>query len=169
MPAIAMSVAVLPFAARLIAEGRGKEVVLDLKRGLLGAVGLSLCIVVPVAWFFAEPIATYLVHEEDTAGVARAVNALFLLPFAAIATVPFLVLRPVFEALQRPRLGVLITLAKSLVLSIPILLAGRHLASLWGWDPLLGILLGMAAAAALASGLVVVASRGLLREQRQET
>ena len=163
MPAIAISVAVLPFVARLVTEGRADEVVRDLKRGLLGAAGLSVCIVVPVGWVFAEPIFTYLVSTNVEAGDAAAMNFLFLLPFAALATVPFLVLRPVFEALHRPRLGIWITLAKSLVLSVPILLAGRHLAPLWGLEPLLGILLGMAAAVGLASGLVVVVSRGLLR------
>ena len=163
MPAIAISVAVLPFVARLVTEGRADEVVRDLKRGLLGAAGLSVCIVVPVGWVFAEPIFTYLVSTKVEAGDAAAMNFLFLLPFAALATVPFLVLRPVFEALHRPRLGIWITLAKSLVLSVPILLAGRHLAPLWGLEPLLGILLGMAAAVGLASGLVVVVSRELLR------
>jgi MATE family, multidrug efflux pump len=164
MPAIATSVAVLPFVARLVPEGRTGEVVRDLKRGLLGALGLSLCIAVPVGWIFAEPIATFLVPEHVKEGGAAAINFLFLLPFAAVAVVPFLVLRPVFEAVQRPRLGVWITMAKSLLLSIPILTAGRYLAPACGLDPLLGILLGMALAVGLASLLVVLASRMVLKE-----
>ncbi|MHC4854380.1 MAG: hypothetical protein ACYTF5_20460, partial [Planctomycetota bacterium] len=94
---------------------------------------------------------------------AASINVLFLLPFAGLAVVPFMVLRPVFEAVQRPRLGVMITMAKSLALSIPILAAGRHLAPVMELDPLLGILVGMAVAAMLASGMVVAASRHVLR------
>lgn len=167
MPAIATSVAVLPFVARLVPEGRTGEVVRDLKRGLLGAAGLSLLIALPVGWFFAEPIATYLVPDKMAAlqddGVA-AINFLLLLPFAAIATVPFLVLRPVFEAVQQPRLGIWITMAKSLLLSVPIVVAGRHLSPAAGLDPLLGILLGMVLATGLASGIVISAARSVLRE-----
>jgi len=167
MPAIATSVAVLPFVARLVPEGRAGEVLRDLRRGLLGAIGLSLCIVVPVGWIFAEPIATFLVPEKMTEGGGAAINFLFLLPLAAMAAVPFLVLRPVFEALHRPRLGVWITMAKSLALSIPILTAGRYLAPAVGLDPLLGILLGMAVATGLASALVIFASRVALREHAE--
>lgn len=170
MPAIATSVAVLPFVARLVPEGRTAEVLVDLKRGLLGAAGLSLCIALPAGWIFAEPIATYLVPEKMAAlqdDGAAAINFLFLLPFAAMATVPFLVLRPVFEAVHQPRLGVWITMAKSLLLSVPILTTGRYLAPAVGMDPLLGILLGMVLATGLASAMVLSATRSILRPHPQ--
>ncbi|MHC4513017.1 MAG: MATE family efflux transporter [Planctomycetota bacterium] len=163
MPAIATSVAVLPFVARLVPEGRTDEVVSDLRRGLVGAAGLCLCIALPAGWIFAEPIVAFLVPKLAETHGAASINVLFLLPFAGLAVVPFMVLRPVFEAVQRPRLGVMITMAKSLALSIPILAAGRHLAPVMELDPLLGILVGMAVAAMLASGMVVAASRHVLR------
>jgi Na+-driven multidrug efflux pump len=169
MPAIATSVAVLPFVARLVPEGRTAEVVRDLKRGLLGAAGLSLLIALPVGWVFAEPIATFLVPEQVKAGGAVAINFLFLLPFAGLAAVPFLVLRPVFEAVHQPRLGVWITMAKSLVLSIPFVVGARYVAPTMGLDPLLGVLLGMVLATGLASVLVVLATRTVLQEHPEHS
>lgn len=167
MPAIATSVVVLPFVARLAPEGRIGEVTRDLKQCVLGAMGLSLLIGLPVGWIFAEPIAAYLVPDKIAAmqeGGGAAINFLFLLPFAAVAVVPFLILRPVFEAVYQPRLGVWITVAKSLVLTIPIVVAGRYLSAPLGLDPLLGILLAMILATALASAIAVAATRTVLRE-----
>ncbi len=155
MPMVATSVAVLPFVARLVPEGKSQQVRRDLRLALLQTAGLSLLIAIPAGWIFAEPLARFLVPGstmEKLGGQVNGANFLRLLPLAALSMLPFLILRPVFEATSRARLGILITACKSLLFSCPMILLGYALAPGLGMDPLMASSWGWPLPVALPHG-----------------
>lgn len=158
MPAIGTSVAVIPYVARSLPQGRTLAMKSDLRRTLLALAALAVVVTICVGWVFAEPIATFLVKGEagEVAPQARALAALRLLPLAALATLPFVVLRPVFESAQRPRLGVLVSVLRFAILSPPLIFAGHALAPSLGIDGVLGVILGVITATLLASAVTAV-------------
>ena len=106
MPAVATAVAVLPFVARLVAEDRGAEVASQLRRSAWITAGLVLAIAVPAGWLFPGSIAGYLLKDRAAAAGSEVTSYLALIPIAALVMLPFLLLRPVFEAIGAPRLGI---------------------------------------------------------------
>ncbi len=167
MPAIAASVAVIPFVGRNLPSGHGELVLRDLRRTLLGTAAFALLITVPVGYLFSAPIIEYFIAGEDMTAelTALATQAFHLLPLGSLAVVPFLFLRPVLEGLQRPGLGVAVTLLRYIVLSLPLVIAGRYLAEPLGYDPLLGLLLGLISANLVASIVTAIAARRSLNTE----
>ena len=109
---------------------------------------IDLCHEVPaqdveVGAFFVGGGGSAALADPATQSVVR------LLPLAALAAVPFLMLRPVFEALHRPRLGVLISVVRFVALSWPCVLGGRYLAERSGGAPLFGVVGGLITATLL--------------------
>ncbi len=164
MPGVASSVAVLPFVARAVPEGQGREVVSDLwKVGAMAAI-FGLALTLPAAFLFPTAVAGFFV-KDGGAGVPTdpaTVAVLRLLPLGVLAALPFLLLRSVFEALNRPRIGVLVSVSRFVVFSLPALFAGRALAHAAGFDPLLGIVGGVIVASALASAVTTHRAMKLL-------
>jgi Na+-driven multidrug efflux pump len=152
MPTVATAVAVLPYVARNVPEGRNDEVRRNLRRTLWLAVGLGLAFTVPAGVLFPVQIARFFVRGDETAIASpTTLSALRLLPLAALSATPFLLLRPVFEATQQPRLGVLVSVARFLLFSFPLVFLGRALAPKLGLQPLTGVIAGLITASALAS------------------
>ena len=173
MPASATAVALLPYVARLIPEGRIGDILRDLPRALGQALLLGLILAIPTGWIFAESLAGYFI--SDGRGFANAEEAkghatsyLRLLPLAALCVIPYLMFRPVFEAANRAKLGSRLVVFKTLALALPLILAGRFLGPKLGMDPMMGLLSGMIASTVLASAMAVVFGRAVLREACRE-
>ncbi len=165
MPTVAASVAVLPYVARSVAEGRHAQVRADLNRTLLVVAGFAVALTLPTAFVFARPLAEFFTADAQAAVAVgdAAVNTLRWLPVSVLAAVPFLLLRPVFEALHQPRIGVLVALSRFLLFAMPAVIAARYLAPAAGLDPLTGVVVGLATAMALASTLTFHLARLRLR------
>lgn len=166
MPASATSVAVVPFVARLAAQGESARVQRELTHAVLLALGFGFLFTVPAGVIFPDTIGAFFLRGDAREALAgtQTQALLRLLPFAGIAITPFLVVRPTFEAVQRPRLGVLVAIGRYALLSWPLVFAGRALAPALGVTAVTGMALGMIAAAGLASiGTVLLAGRELRR------
>jgi Na+-driven multidrug efflux pump len=156
MPTIACSAAVVPFAARLLPRREVSRIRSDLGRTLLMAWGFAVLVTGTLGIVFGEPLARAMIGDEGDPidleqRVALATRIFRLLPISVLATAPFLLLRPMFEAAQRPRLGVRVSVVRFLALSIPLILLGRFAAPSFGFEELTGILVGLISATSLAS------------------
>ena len=124
---------------------------------------LVSAIAIPLGWVFAEPLAHFLVPGASQLAGENVALYLLLVPVAALASQPFLQLRPVFEALRQPALAVRVAIVKSLVLGIPLAVAGYFAGPPLGLDPLMGILIGSTVSQVLASLLTLSTTNKLLR------
>ncbi|MCA8941182.1 MAG: MATE family efflux transporter, partial [Planctomycetes bacterium] len=138
MPVIGASVAVLPYVARNVAEGRVEEVSSNLRRTLLLGAGIALVVTVSSGLLFPHTIGRFFLRGED-ADIEPAITALRLLPIAALAAIPFIILRPVFEAVGRPRAGIIVSTLRFAVFSLPLITIGVAIAKAADGDPVLGL------------------------------
>ena len=162
MPAIATAVAVLPFAARLVAEGNSAVVRRELVRAGLATAGLAVAIAIPIGWIFSRPVAEFFSETPEQAEASLAYLA--LIPLATLSILPYIILRPVFEAVGQPRLGIRLAALKTAVFGLPCIVAGYGTAPAMGVDPLTGILIGVIFAQLLTSVATTMISRNVLRE-----
>lgn len=162
MPVVATAVAILPFVARQTLAGQHQRVRQELRSSLIHTAFLVSAIAIPLGWIFAEPLAHFLVPGASQRAGENVALYLFLVPFAALASQPFLQLRPVFEALRQPAIGARVAIVKSLVLGIPLAMAGYFAGPAFGLDPLMGILIGSTVGQVLASLLTLRTAKRLL-------
>lgn len=153
MPAAGTSVAVIPYVALVLPTGDVERIRRELKRTVLGIVALAVAMTVCMGWIFAEPLSEFFVKRRDSEGTVgpQALDALRLLPLGVLAAVPFFIIRPIFEAAHRPKLGVRISVARFVLFSPPLLLLGSYLGPQLGLDGLRGMILGLIAATAIAA------------------
>lgn len=170
MPAVAASVATLPFVARMVPEGHHARVRFDIKLVLAIAAGFGLLFTVPVGVLFPDQVAAFFVGEKATEALGEPITreVLRLLPIAALAGMPFLLLRPIFEGLHRPRLGVIVSLFRFVLLSWPCVLGGRAIAESVGAPATLGIVCGLVTAMGSASLLTIWMARAELHRQERD-
>ena len=152
MPVIATGVAVLPFVARVVGEGRHGEV----REQLGGAFKLALAYVVliaaPLCYFGSAPLARLLAEGETTQRLAGfAVR--YGTPLGALCSVPFILCRPAFEALQRGAPGLVMAFARYVLLAAPLALLGAFAARRLGHEPFFGLIAGLV----IGSGLTSIA------------
>lgn len=148
MPAIAASVAMLPFAARRI----GERDVVGVRGGLKNIhVALAVYVVVaaPVLFFVATPLAHHLSASPVT--VAYLVPALRIVPLGALLATPFFLCRPVFEGMGRGRPGLTMSVLRYVVLAAPAAVLGLKLAPALQIPDLLGLIGGLMTATAVSS------------------
>ena len=180
MPTIAAGAAVLPFVARRVPEGQIDTVRRDLVRTGLLAAAAGLLVTVPAGVLFPDTVGGFFVRAsqagklvvgDDVGFVAtsRTKELLQLLPLIALAALPFLLLRPVFEALSRARVGILVTVLRFGVLSYPLLILGRFVAPRLGAPAVVGVAGGLGTAAAIASLATVLLARRELRRATETT
>lgn len=160
MPIVGSAVAVLPWLARLVPEGR----ISVIRRELLSAAGLcailSLLLTLLPAFVYSEDIARRILTKDgfvDPGSLALAIDVLRLLPIVALASLPFILLRTSFEALNHARLAVVASLLRFVLLSFPCLWIGREIGLETGLGAIRGMALGLAVSAGIASVFVVVA------------
>lgn len=149
MPVAGTGVAVVPFVARAIGEGRRDDVRRSLGQAfaLAAAYGLAL---IPLSWLLGGPVARFLGDAPETerlAGFAVQLAA----PLAVLVGAPFVLSRSTFEGLQRGLPGLLMAAVRYLCLSGPLGYAGATLATRAGHAPLHGLLAGILIGTALSS------------------
>ena len=148
MPAIAASVAMLPFAARRFGEDDVPGVRRALKQAHVAGLAYA-ALVAPILYFIAPPLARHLTSSDVTYGYL--VPALRLVPVAALAATPFFLCRPVFEGMGRGRPGLGMSLLRYVVLAAPAAWLGLAAAPSLGVPGVLGLIVGLMAASAVSS------------------
>ena len=159
MPAIAASVAMLPFAARRIGEKDIRGVRVALKQvHVAGAAYVAL--VAPLLYVLAPPLARHLSNSPVTFDYL--VPALRIVPLGALVTMPFFLCRPVFEGMGRGRPGLTMSVLRYAVLAVPAAAAGIALAPALHIPGFLGLIGGLMAAAGVSSLVFVLWARTAL-------
>ena len=148
MPAIAASVAMLPFAARRFGESDIAGVRGGLKDAHL-ALAAYVALAAPVLFFAAPPLARHLSGSPVT--LAYLIPALRVVPLAALLATPFFLCRPVFEGMGRGRPGLAMSVLRYVVLAAPAAAAGVWLAPALHVSEVLGLVYGLMAATAISS------------------
>jgi len=165
-PVIATAVAMLPYAARRFGAGDLPGVRKGVRDASLASVVYSLVLLGPVMLLAGPWIAARLSESEETLRYAS--FALRMVPLACLTGSPFLLCRPVFEALNRGRPGLLMAALRYLVLTGPLAWAGLVLARQMGQPTLYGLIVGLLAAAATSSVLFFVWLRRALARAEQD-
>ncbi len=164
MPIIATGVALLPLAARLWGARDIDGVSQELRVGLGAAVGYSLLVALPVAWFGGPRLAVALTdspHAQEVASTGlRWVFAL------ALVGGPLFLFRSAFEGMQQARPGLVVSLLRTFGLILPLCAAGLYLAPLWHLSPVIGLMIGAGLGAGLASLLLGLWMRRFLAQAR---
>jgi len=148
-PVIAMSVAMLPFAARRYGAGDGEGIRRGLRQAAVATALYSMLIVGPVMFAISPWLARQLAESELT--MRYATFGLRTVPFACLLGAPFLLARPVFEAMQRGKPGLVMALVRYVVLTGPLAWLGMSVAKAWAQPSLYGLIVGLLVAAAVAS------------------
>jgi Na+-driven multidrug efflux pump len=148
-PIIATAVAMLPFAARRVGAGDIDGVRRGLRDANLVTAAYSLVLLGPVMLLFSPWIAERLTESPLTREYT--VFALRAVPLACLTGSLFLLCRPVFEAMNRGRPGLIMAAFRYLVLTAPLAWGGMLAARAVGQEPLYGLIVGLLIAAAISS------------------
>ncbi|MHC4263145.1 MAG: MATE family efflux transporter, partial [Planctomycetota bacterium] len=164
MPAIATGVAMLPLAARLRGAGALDRLDSELRTALGLWVGFALLAGFPIAVVGWPWLCGALLDSERA--IEMALAARWLLPAAVAAMGPFVISRPLFDALSVSNLGLAMSAVRSLLLVVPLTWAGGHLAAGAGLEQITGCYAGIAAGLTLGSALVVSTAMSRARAAR---
>jgi Na+-driven multidrug efflux pump len=159
MPAIAASVAMLPFAARRF----GARDVSGVRAGLRqahAAGAVYIAIAAPLLFLTAEALARQLTASPTTFAIL--VPALRWIPVAAIVAMPFFLCRPVFEGLGRGRPGLILSVLRYVLLAAPAAWWGLRAAEARGISPVLGVAAGVTLASIVSSAAMLLWTRSVL-------
>jgi Na+-driven multidrug efflux pump len=108
-----------------------------------------IAVVGPITYWGAETIAHAL--AEAPATVAFASFALRTVPLSGLATIPFVLCRPVFDGMQQGAPGAIMASVRYLGLTLPAAWGGARLATCLGYPSFNGVVLGLIAAGLLVS------------------
>jgi len=151
-PIIAVSVAMLPFAGRLVGKGDW----LGVRKGIFDAVRASvvysLVLVGPLMWWFGPWLAGALTESPLTTQYTT--FALFLVPLACALTTPFFLARPVFEAMGQGKPGLVMAAART-VITVPIAWGGMFLAERAGYPQMYGLMIALLIVGTASGGVFV--------------
>jgi len=151
---IAVAVAMLPYAARRVGAEDFGGVWRGFRDANLASSVYSLALLGPILGLSATWIATRLTESPITTEfTAFAIRAA---PLACLTTVPFLLCRPVFEAMQRGRPGLVMAIVRYVVLTGPLAWLGMISAARMGQPELYGLIAGTLVAAAISSTVFYV-------------
>lgn len=162
MPAIATAVAMLPFAARRYGTGDLDGLSAGLRKAHLAGVAYA-AVAAPVLWIASRPIARAIL--ESPAAQEYATTALRLVPLAVVVTLPFFLVRPVFEGLGQGRPGLVMAVVRYVGLTAPAAWAGIRVAESTGQPAIYGLIVGLLAATALTSSSFLLWVRAALRSE----
>jgi Na+-driven multidrug efflux pump len=160
-PVIAASVAMLPFAARRYGAGDRAGIRRGIGQATVATALYSLLIVGPLMLAAAPWLARLLAESDLTARYAA--FALRTVPLTCFLGAPFLLCRPVFEAMQRGRPGLVMALVRYVALTGPFAWLGMVSAQGLGQPPLYGLIAGTLAAGAVSSAVFYAWLRSALR------
>lgn len=154
MPIIAVSVAMLPFAAKRI----GASDAAGLNKGLWQATGVSLLysvgIMVPLVWLCGDWLAGWL--SETPLTTEYTAFSLQVVPIASLALAPFILCRPVFEAMGRGKPGLYMAILRYVVFTVPAAYVGIYVAASYGQPSLYGILISLVVVATISSAVFAI-------------
>ena len=159
MPAIAASVAMLPFAARRIGERDMSGVRRGLKQAHIAA-GVYVALAAPVMFVLAPPLARHLSGSPVT--LAYLIPALRIVPLGALLATPFFLCRPIFEGMGRGRPGLTMSVLRYVVLAVPAALFGLWMAPKLQVSAVLGLVGGLMVATAISSLIFLIWTRKAL-------
>jgi Na+-driven multidrug efflux pump len=163
-PIIATGVAMLPYAARRFGEHDLEGVRRGLREASAAAALYSVVVVGPLMIIAAPWLADWLAQSPITRDYAAV--ALRMVPLMCLAGASFLLCRPVFEAMQRGVPGLAIAAMRYVLLTGPLAWLGIRVARSLHEPELYGLLAGLLAAAALASGIFYLWLRSSLPATR---
>jgi Na+-driven multidrug efflux pump len=166
-PVIAISVAMLPYAARRA----GAEDFAGVRRGLRDAMvvtaAYSVAVLAPAMLAISPWLAASL--SESPITTTCATFALWLVPLACLTSAPFMLCRPVFEAMNRGRPGLLMAALRYIVLAAPLAWGGMQAAEHLGQQPLYGLIIGLLVASSAASAVFYLWLRSALPSPKSKT
>jgi Na+-driven multidrug efflux pump len=148
-PVIAVAVAVLPYAARRFGRGDIAGIRSGLREASLALVAYCVIVVGPFAVFGAPVTARLL--AESAVSQQYTEFGLRLVPLACLVGIPFLLCRPVFEAMHRGNPGLVMAIVRYLLLNAPLVLFGAAVADRAGFPQFYGLLFGLLAAGVVSS------------------
>jgi Na+-driven multidrug efflux pump len=157
MPLIASGVALLPLVARAWGGGQRRAARREIRVAAFAGGCYAVLFVGPAAFLLGPWVADQLSEAERTRELARL--AMPILPWAVFAAVPALQLRSVFDAIGRQNLGLVVSLVRSAVCVVPLVLAGIRFAPDLGLSEVEGASWGFGAGLALASAVLTLALR----------
>ena len=164
-PIIAISVAMLPYAGRLVGRQDYLELRRGIREGLVVSVLYSLLLVGPVVILVGPWLSDALTESAITAQYTR--FALYLVPVACAIGAPFLLSRPIFDAMGRGQPGLLVAVIRVAVLTAPAALVGMRIAEGMSLPKLYGLLISLQGVGALASMILYLwVRRALSKSQR---
>ncbi len=159
-PLIAMSVAMLPFASRLVGKQDWEGLRQGIRQSLVASALYSIVIVGPVIVLVGPWLASALAESPETVDYAR--FALYSVPFACLLSTPFFLMRPVFEAMGRGQPGLIMAVVRTVILTVPLALLGIRVASWLGYPQMYGMLVGLLMVALVSSVAFVIWLRSAL-------
>jgi Na+-driven multidrug efflux pump len=153
-PIIAVSIAALPYlAARFGArDTRGFKV--GVRDAALATIAYVLLFVAPLLYFTAPWLSSAFAEEALTAKYT--LFGIYLVPISCLASIGFLLCRPIFESMQQGKPGLIAALFRYLVLTVPGLWIGIRVAQSYGEPELYGVLIGLLCISSLASLAFIV-------------
>lgn len=150
-PVIATAVAMLPFASRLIGVGDCAGIRRGLRQASRACLTYAIVVVGPVMYLSAPWIAGALADAALT--VEYATFALRSVAVACAISIPFLLCRPVFEALGEGRPGLVMALVRYALLTAPLGWIGLTFAASLGYPAMYGLIVGTLIAGAVTSAI----------------
>jgi len=161
-PIIAASVAMLPYAARRYGAGDCDGIRRGLRQAALASSLYALLVVGPTMLLAAGWLARRLTESELT--MRYTIFALRTVPLACLVGAPFLLCRPVFEAMQRGRPGLVMALVRYVALTGPLAWLGMSGANALGQPTLYGVIVGTLGAGVVSSAAFYLWLRAVLGE-----
>jgi Na+-driven multidrug efflux pump len=162
MPVIAVGVALLPLSARLWGRGDVRGIAAEVRTALFASLVYAAALA-PLALLLAPVVARALIDSPECVGFAT--TGLRWVPFAVLLAAPSFLLRSTFDGMQRPRPGLVASAVRTVLLALPLLLLGMHVAAALGLAPITGAFAGFSAGAGGASLLLFAWLRRSLREE----
>ncbi|MGD8377858.1 MAG: MATE family efflux transporter [Acidobacteriota bacterium] len=160
-PVIACGVAMLPYAAKRF----GERDLAGLRRGLrecaVASTVYAVVLVGPALLIGSHWIAGWLAESPITRQFTEVL--LRFVPLMVLLGSPFLLVRPVFEAMGRGRPGLLVAFVRYALLTFPAAWAGMHLATSLGHPPIYGLVTGLVLVAAISSAIFLIWLRSTLQ------
>jgi Na+-driven multidrug efflux pump len=148
-PVIATAVAMLPFAALRVGAGDLAGVRRGLHQAAWATAIYTFVLLGPVMILFSPWLAANLSQSPVTSEYTT--FALYTVPATCLAGALFLLCRPVFEAMNRGRPGLVMAALRYLALTPPLAWGGIVAAQRSGAPALYGMVLGLLAAGAISS------------------
>jgi Na+-driven multidrug efflux pump len=151
-PIIAVSVAMLPFAGRLVGKRDWLGVRKGISQAVWAAVTYSFLLVAPLLWIAGPWLASALSESPLTARYTT--FALYLAPLACALTTPFFLARPVFEAMGQGKPGLIMAAVRTLM-TVPFAWGGMLVAQRLGYPDVYGLMVGLLLVGTLSGGVFI--------------